>query len=169
VAFSTQRKESTLRAKRLKRDPSLGSLGLSRDPSRASLGGAESEGGDGAAAIPPEDVQAEVQAAVDAVKLAKPVGSDICLDAVRRLRQLLSNYDEPPFKEAVAAGAVPVLVAALQPQHMSATALETIFEAAWAITNLAVVRRGLASFLVRLIRDTCLLVAFGSCDLPVTL
>jgi hypothetical protein len=138
VAFSTQRKESTLRAKRLKRDPSLGSLGLSRDPSRASLGGAESEGGDGAAAIPPEDVQAEVQAAVDAVKLAKPVGSDICLDAVRRLRQLLSNYDEPPFKEAVAAGAVPVLVAALQPQHMSATALETIFEAAWAITNLAV-------------------------------
>lgn len=39
VAFSTQRKESTLRAKRLKRDPSLGSLGLSRDPSRASLGG----------------------------------------------------------------------------------------------------------------------------------
>ncbi|KAI7843347.1 hypothetical protein COHA_003044 [Chlorella ohadii] len=137
VAFSTQRKESTLRAKRLKRDPSLGSLGLSRDPSRASLGGAESEG-DAAAAIPPEDVQAEVQAAVDAVKLAKPVGSDICLDAVRRLRQLLSNYDEPPFKEAVAAGAVPVLVAALQPQHMSATALETIFEAAWAITNLAV-------------------------------
>lgn len=39
VAFSTQRKESALRAKRLKRDPSLGSLGLSRDPSRASLGG----------------------------------------------------------------------------------------------------------------------------------
>jgi len=39
VAFSTQRKESTLRAKRLKRDPSLGSLGLSREPSRASLGG----------------------------------------------------------------------------------------------------------------------------------
>jgi len=51
--------------------------------------------------IPPEDVAAEVQAAVDAVKGAKPVGSDICLDAVRRLRQLLSNYDEPPFKEAV--------------------------------------------------------------------
>ena len=39
-----------------------------------------------------------------AVQLAKPVGSDICLDAVRRLRQLLSNYDEPPFKEAVAGG-----------------------------------------------------------------
>lgn len=35
-----------------------------------------------------------------------------------------------------------MLVAALQPQHMSATALETIFEAAWAITNLAVVRSG---------------------------
>ena len=156
-----------------------------------SAGGAESEGGDGAAAIPPEDVQAEVQAAVDAVKvrlrrllprllppkctcadaparrlagwlvvpargrggaagvvgsqrqpaspvarrlrpsrprastdstaplpcpcaphppplapaqLAKPVGSEVCLDAVRRLRQLLSNYDEPPFKEAVAGG-----------------------------------------------------------------
>lgn len=39
-----------------------------------------------------------------------------------------------------AAGAVPVLVAALQPPQMSATALETVFEAAWAITNLAVVR-----------------------------
>lgn len=41
VAFSTQRKESALRSKRLKRDASLGSLGafgLSREPSRASLG-----------------------------------------------------------------------------------------------------------------------------------
>lgn len=46
----------------------------------------------------------------------------------------------PAPRPAPAAGAVPVLVAALQPQHMSATALETIFEAAWAITNLAVVR-----------------------------
>ena len=38
-----------------------------------------------------------------------------------------------------AAGAVPVLVAALQPPRMDSTAMETIFEAAWAITNLAVV------------------------------
>jgi hypothetical protein len=34
------------------------------------------------------------------------------------------------------------LVAALQPPQMSPTAMETIFEAAWAITNLAVVRFG---------------------------
>ncbi len=54
--------------------------------------------------IPPEDVAAEVAAAVEAVKGAKPIGSDLCLDAVRRLRQLLSNYDEPPFKEAVQGG-----------------------------------------------------------------
>lgn len=43
VAISMQRKETTLRSKRLKRDPSLGSLPgsrqISRDPSRASLGG----------------------------------------------------------------------------------------------------------------------------------
>ncbi|KAL4440465.1 hypothetical protein ABPG75_003466 [Micractinium tetrahymenae] len=142
VAISVQRKESTLRSKRLKRDPSLGSLPgsrqLSRDPSRASLGEAASEGVAEPPPIPPEDVAAEVAAAVEAVKGAKPVGSELCLDAVRRLRQLLSNYDEPPFKEAVQAGAVPVLVAALQPPVMSATAMETIFEAAWAITNLAV-------------------------------
>ncbi|PSC72043.1 importin subunit alpha-2 [Micractinium conductrix] len=143
VAISKQSKESALRSKRLKRDHSFGSLPpsrqLSRDPSRASLGEAASEGvPPGAEAIPPEDVAAEVAAAVEAVKGAKPVGSDICLDAVRRLRQLLSNYDEPPFKEAVQAGAVPVLVAALQPPRIDGTALETIFEAAWALTNLAV-------------------------------
>lgn len=44
-----------------------------------------------------------------------------------------------PRAPAPAAGAVPVLVAALQPPRMDATALETVFEAAWAITNLAVV------------------------------
>ena len=32
-----------------------------------------------------------------------------------------------------------MLVAVLQPPRMDATAMETIFEAAWAITNLAVV------------------------------
>jgi hypothetical protein len=65
----------------------------------AAAGEAASEGG--AAAIPPEDIAAEVQAAVEAVRGARPVGSAISLDAVRRLRQLLSNYDEPPFREAV--------------------------------------------------------------------
>lgn len=79
-------------------------LGSSGAPSPT--GEAVSEGGAEAAStpIPPEDIAAEVQAAVDAVKGAKPVGSDLCLDAVRRLRQLLSNYDEPPFKEAVQGG-----------------------------------------------------------------
>ncbi|KAL4419366.1 hypothetical protein ABPG77_001593, partial [Micractinium sp. CCAP 211/92] len=142
VAMSAQRKESALRSKRLKRDPSLGSLPgsrqISRDPSRASLGEAASEGVAEPPPILPEDVAAEVAAAVEAVKGSKPIGSDLCLDAVRRLRQLLSNYDEPPFKEAVQAGAVPVLVAALQPPVMSGTAMETIFEAAWAPHHLAV-------------------------------
>jgi hypothetical protein len=49
-------------------------------------------------------VAAEVAAAVEAVKGAKPIGSELCLDTVRRLRQLLSNYDEPPLKEAVQGG-----------------------------------------------------------------
>ncbi|KAI3431378.1 hypothetical protein D9Q98_004432 [Chlorella vulgaris] len=141
VAISTQHKESTLRSKRLKRDASLSSLGppaISREPSRTSLGGEALSEAAPEVGIAPEDVAAEVQAAVDAIKAAKPIGSEVCLDTVRRLRQLLSNYDEPPFKEAVQAGAVPVLVAALQPPRMDATAMETIFEAAWAITNLAV-------------------------------
>lgn len=46
--------------------------------------------------------------------------------------------EEPPYEEALAAGAVPLLVAALQPPRVDATALEAIFEAAWALTNLAV-------------------------------
>jgi hypothetical protein len=103
-------------------------------------------------------VAAEVAAAVEAVKGAKPIGSELCLDTVRRLRQLLSNYDEPPLKEAVQAGAVPVLVAALQPPRMDATAMETVFEAAWAITNLATVR-GEASrrpCLFRFLKSPCL-------------
>lgn len=36
------------------------------------------------------------------------------------------------------AGAIPVLVEALQPPQMDSTALETTFQAAWALTNLAV-------------------------------
>lgn len=67
-------------------------------------GEAASEGAAEPPPIPPEDVAAEVAAAVQAVQGAKPVGSELCLDAVRRLRQLLSNYDEPPFKEAVQGG-----------------------------------------------------------------
>jgi hypothetical protein len=104
VAISTQHKESTLRSKRLKRDASLSSLGppaISREPSRTSLGGEALSEAAPEVGIAPEDVAAEVQAAVDAIKAAKPVGSEVCLDTVRRLRQLLSNYDEPPFKEAV--------------------------------------------------------------------
>lgn len=70
-------------------------------PTPTSPPAGEAEGADAAASIPPEDVAAEVRAAVEAVKGAKPVGSPLCLDTVRRLRQLLSNYDEPPLKEAV--------------------------------------------------------------------
>eukprot|EP00890_Picochlorum_soloecismus_P001482 jgi/Picsp_1/2334/NSC_05797-R1_importin alpha isoform 9 len=46
--------------------------------------------------------------------------------------------EEPPCKAAVEAGAIPVLVEALQPPQMDSTALETTFQAAWALTNLAV-------------------------------
>ena len=51
----------------------------------------------------------------------------------------------PPPAALLAAGAVPVLVEALQPPRMDATAMETVFEAAWAITNLAVARGGEAA------------------------
>lgn len=48
--------------------------------------------------------------------------------------------EDPPYAEALGAGAVPLLVAALQPPRVDGTALEAIFEAAWALTNLAVRR-----------------------------
>ena len=67
-------------------------------------GAAEAAAAAAAASIRPEDVAAEVQAAVAALKDSKPVGSELCLEAVRRLRQLLSSFDEPPCKEAVAGG-----------------------------------------------------------------
>ena len=44
-----------------------------------------------------------------------------------------------PLPLRIAAGAVPALVAVLQPPKLSAAAQEAIFEAAWALTNLAVV------------------------------
>lgn len=46
--------------------------------------------------------------------------------------------EEPPCKAAVEAGAIPVLIEALQPPQMDSVALETTFQAAWALTNLAV-------------------------------
>lgn len=51
---------------------------------------------------------------------------------------LVSADDEPPYRAIVEAGAVPVLISTLQPPKLHPTALESVFEAAWALTNLAV-------------------------------
>ena len=40
----------------------------------------------------------EVAAAVGAAAAAKPVGSATHVEAVRALRQLLSNYEDPPVR-----------------------------------------------------------------------
>jgi hypothetical protein len=80
----------------------------------------------------------ELKSVVEKIRQAKPVGSKAHLRHVTRLRSLLSTEDDPPSTLAIRAGAVPVLIDALQPPQMDATALETTFQASWALTNLAV-------------------------------
>jgi hypothetical protein len=72
------------------------------------------------------------------MKNASPVGGKAHLEAVRTLRQLLSNYENPPTLAVLSFEGIPALVSALQPTQSNETAVETIFEAAWALTNLAV-------------------------------
>lgn len=145
ATITAHRKDAALRSKRLRRDASAASLGLSRELSKAGLGTAivpaeaEAEGLGLPEALPvvPKDIGARVKTAVDTVNEAKPVGGMAHLVAVRALRQLLSDYEEPPYREVLSAGAVPALIAALQPPRADATALEAVFEAAWALANLA--------------------------------
>lgn len=55
-----------------------------------------------------------------------------------QLHNYLSADEEPPYNVALSAGAIPALITALQPPVVDATALEVLFEAAWALSNLAV-------------------------------
>ena len=88
-----------MRTKRLRRDPSAASLGLSRQPSTvdlpASAPEAPSPEPDAFEALPtPQDIDEQVQAVVASMKAATPVGGKEHLEAVRNLRQLLSNCKE---------------------------------------------------------------------------
>lgn len=78
-------------------------------------------------------------AAADVARLAGagPVGSRAFLHALRALRRRLSAPGDLPLGETVAAGAVPLLVRALQPPQGGPIATQTVLEAAWAATNLA--------------------------------
>lgn len=80
----------------------------------------------------------ELEDAVAKVKAARPVGGRTHLNAVHGLRHILSTYEDPPCALAVQAGAIPVLIEALQPPRMDSLALETTFQASWALTNVAV-------------------------------
>lgn len=80
----------------------------------------------------------ELEDAVARIKAARPVGGKRHLNAIHELRHILSTYEEPPCKLAVEAGAIPVLIEALQPPQMDSVALETTFQASWALTNVAV-------------------------------
>eukprot|EP00887_Chlorella_sp_A99_P002376 scaffold10.g2376.t1 len=110
----------------MRRDQSLGSLGMpSRGTSAASLGALADEAAPAsevaeAEAAAAAEVAREVAAAVTAAAAAKPAGSPAHVEAIRALRQMLSNYEDPP------------------PPRVDAAALEGIFEATWAVTNLAV-------------------------------
>jgi importin subunit alpha-6/7 len=51
---------------------------------------------------------------------------------VKQIRRLLSTEDNPPVKEVLAAGALPILVALLDSPDS-----KVVFESAWALTNIA--------------------------------
>ena len=86
----------------------------------------------------PSDIDQQVHAAIQAMKAASPIGGKTHLESVRTLRQLLSNYENPPSLAVLSSDGIPALISALQPPQSNATSVETIFEAAWALTNLAV-------------------------------
>ena len=53
-------------------------------------------------------------------------------EATRRVRQLLSRQQDPPVEAVVQAGVVPLIVESLKSENN-----DTVFEAAWALTNIA--------------------------------
>ena len=135
-------RESSLRTKRLRRDPSMPALGLSRPPSAGSLPEAPSPEPKPSPSTPlplptPLDIAQHVQSAIQALKSTQ-LGSSPHLTATRTLRTLLSCYDDPPTLQVLSSGGIPLLIAALQPPKGDAISQETTLEAAWAITNLAV-------------------------------
>lgn len=85
-----------------------------------------------------DQIRKDLEGAVRDIQEARPVGGKTHLNAVHQLRHILSTYEEPPYKIAVESGAIPVLIEALQPPQMDSVALETTFQASWALTNLAV-------------------------------
>lgn len=90
AAISSQRKEAALRSKRLRRDASVpGLASLSAEaPAQAEQAMPEAV---------PEDIERRLAEAVAALREAKPVGGKEHLQAVRSLRQLLSNCECLPF------------------------------------------------------------------------
>jgi importin subunit alpha-1 len=86
----------------------------------------------------PPDIDQKVSSAIQAMKTASPIGGKTHLEAVKTLRQLLSNYEDPPTLAVLSSKGIPALISALQPAQSTQTSVETIFEAAWALTNLAV-------------------------------
>jgi len=79
---------------------------------------------------------------------ASPIGGQAHLEATKTLRQLLSNYENPPTFAVLSSGGIPALISALQPPQSNETSVETIFEAAWALTNLAVGEPGVVKEVV---------------------
>ncbi|KAH7624774.1 hypothetical protein Ndes2526B_g00143 [Nannochloris sp. 'desiccata'] len=86
----------------------------------------------------PLDIDQQVQTAIQAMQNASPIGGQAHLQAIKTLRQYLSNYENPPTLAVLSSGGIPALISALQPPQSNETSVETIFEAAWALTNLAV-------------------------------
>jgi importin subunit alpha-1 len=102
-------------------------------PPAAGLGGkatvltpANTPGGVGGAAIELQHLDAYVQG-------VNQDNEDIQLDCTRKIRKLLSKEDNPPAREIIDKGLVPVLVEFLK--RLGNPKLQ--FEAAWALTNIA--------------------------------
>eukprot|EP00889_Picochlorum_renovo_P000945 jgi/Picre1/27975/NNA_000936.t1 len=122
------------RGKRLRRDPSAASIQCPK----ATVGEPTSEATKPFDKVEEDQIRKDLEGAVRDIQEARPVGGKTHLNAVHQLRHILSTYEEPPYKIAVESGAIPVLIEALQPPQMDSVALETTFQASWALTNLAV-------------------------------
>ena len=87
----------------------------------------------------PPNLDAQVVTAVEAINKSKPVGSPAHYNAVKALRTLLATTETeiPPVARAVEVGAIPSLVAALQPPINDQTSQQTVYEACWCIINIA--------------------------------
>lgn len=114
---SKQTRETLLRAKRLRRGPSE----AINAPPRSD--------------VLPESPQSKIQQLVDSINTPS-ISQKEKLRAISTLRHLLSS-DDPPFMAALRSGAGPCLAKALLLKRHTANELKTVFEAAWAITNMA--------------------------------